>query len=212
MNTNLKSKKEAHDFIVGLTTSECDRIALDDGCMSIQVRAEDRPFALTDVRRIDGWALHWIPKDHKRSVWSLILTGRTPRTAELARYGRASRISREYDVPLLEAERYDGAVRGIPFGFEDVVIKSVFDAHNHPEAWESFPGPNHCIPYWVKRHPQFRGVQHNRLVSINKLVKILQGKPEVCPLGIELIAEFNKQHIHKVDMPEKAPCVSSAWG
>lgn len=206
------SSKEAVEYILNLTSEECDYIALNKGSMSIKVDALQPPRDITRGRTIDGWSLFWIPLSKTPAMWQLVLGADSTRTHTLAIEGRVRRLVNDYGFDRTEAERYTEAARGIQYGFTDTVICMVRDSESHRTAWERFPGPSAAIRFWLSAYPAYKTVNHGKIVAANKMIKSLWGKPEVTSSGIHTLKVYNDRHDHQLPLPPRAVnTLVAAW-
>lgn len=211
MNTKVLTIEEAKAYLNDLSPNECDRIAIEQGCMAIRVYSLRRPDHLTQGRRIDGWEPFWIPNNKSKDVWCLILGHQTARTAMLAHEGRIRRIQKEHRASRAVAERYVEAASAVRSGFEAEVIEVVLEAPAHFDAWDAFPGPNRAIPYWLRRHPQLDRLTHDRLVAANRIIKLMRGLPEVTEDGRKTIESFNSCCNNPIDLGHRGRTLIEQW-
>lgn len=207
------SIEQAQSYISELTAEKCESIALDDGCMSIVVEATNPPSHMTIGRVIDGWTLFWIPVSKDPVQWQLVLGADSTRTHQLAIEGRVRRLVNDYGYKQLDAEQYVEASHGVQYGQTDEVIRLVRDRRENGKLWRTFPGPSPAIRYWLNGFPKYKNVNHGKLAAANKIIKILQGAPEVTEGGIETLENYNLHHRNKLFIPKMNNItLAAAWG
>jgi len=209
---NTLTVKQATQYILSLSAEDCDRIALENGSMSIRVVAETAPANMTRGRTIDGWTLFWIPVCKEPMTWQMLLGADSTRTHALATKGRIQRLVNDYGTDAETARRYTEAARGIQYGSTDTVITIVLEAMTYRQEWERFPGPSIAIRFWLNAHPKYKDVNHGKLVSANKIIKTLWGLPEVTSSGVHTLKAYNDRHNHQVIIPQiTTNTLAAAW-
>lgn len=130
--------------------------------------------------------------------------------------GHIHRIERLVDCDHNMAIEYYNWTKGLRYVFELTVIQETFKALRDPavlDIWDEFPGPNLAIRDWILKYPQFENIQHNRLVTINAMVKSMYNQPLITEKGQKFLKDTqgNNPRIKPHAMPYKATTLGSIW-
>jgi hypothetical protein len=96
-----------------------------------------------------GYGFRWINTKGVGNHGDLILVPRSPRAAEFLRTGRVEELMREFGISRILATRLDDARKGVKFGKESAVVKTVLEGTH--VNWGSFPGVGAGAARWARR-------------------------------------------------------------
>lgn len=149
-------------------------------------------------------------------VYQVVQRFKTMHAKHLKDVGHIQRIERLVDCSHTEAVEYYNWSRGLRYVFEMNVIKEVFEGFRREdllEAWNEFPGPNLGIRDWVLKYPYFEGIPHNRLYTINAIIKLRNNQPLVTEAGQAFYEKARGSHTRQkaVELPYKATTLGSIW-